>query len=231
MKLNFNLIEGEVVKRYNSLLLDVKLFDGKIVSAFCPAEEVCSMSQAGTKVLLRAKGKKYSIVRYEVEFLVMPEGLLLANSLYNRTLFREAVKKGIISEFSDLKECREILKGDELEHVDYELVLSNGEHVYVFIENLFNKVEGYSMFPQGINFFEMKVFDELSQLRSKGHRTAVFMLIPREDCHQAKFSWKLDPVAAAKIYDEAKKGLEFICYGCKVTKNDVTISKQMNIIY
>ena len=57
------------------------------------------------------------------------------------------------------------------------------------------------------------------------------MIVPRNDCIEAKFSWNLDPRAAAKIYDEAKNGLEFVCYGCKLDKNSVSIAEKMKILY
>ena len=41
----------------------------------------------------------------------------------------------------------------------------------------------------------------------------------------------IDPTSAAKIFDEAKNGLEFVCYGCKISKDGVSIANKLEILY
>ncbi len=230
MNIEKNLIRGEIVKRYNSLLMDVRLADGKIVSAFCSSLKIGNICLSGNCVYLKEQ-PRLRIVQYEIEFIGTKEGLILVNPTYKRRLFLEAFERGLIAELQDFSACRELSSSDALSYADFELTNKNHEKCVVFIENVYGKVGGYSAFPEGINFFEIEMFENLARLRKKGYRTIVFMIVPREDCAEAKFSWVLDPIAAAKIFDEAKNGLEFICYGCNVGTNNVTINRSMNILY
>lgn len=230
MDIENNLIQGEIVKRYNSLLMDVRLSDGKIVAAFCSSLKIGKLCVPGTPVYLKI-GLQIRIVKYEIEFVRQNDSLILVNPTYKCRLFAEAFEHGVITELKSFSACRETSSGDALRYVDFELSGKEHEKCVVFIENIYGKLGGYSAFPEGINFFEMEMFENLSRLRKKGYRTIVFMLVPREDCTEAKFSWTLDPIAAAKIFDEAKNGLEFICYGCNVKINSVTINRAMNILY
>ncbi len=82
-----------------------------------------------------------------------------------------------------------------------------------------------------VNFFELEMFEEMGYLRAKGYETYAFMIVPRADCQDIRFSWKYSPLAAAKIFDEAKNGLNFIGYGCNIDKKSVTLSHLMTIQY
>ncbi len=230
MNIEKNLIRGEIVKRYNSLLMDVRLDGGKIITAFCSSLKIGNICVAGNYVYLK-KQPRLRIVQHEIEFIETKDGLILVNPTYKRQLFLEAFEQGMVSELRDFSACREFSSGEALSFADFELMNKNHEKCVVFIENVYGKLGGYSAFPEGINFFEIEMFENLARLRKKGYRTIVFMIVPREDCAEAKFSWGLDPVAAAKIFDEAKNGLEFICYGCNVGTNNVTINRSMNILY
>ncbi len=230
MELKHHLVCGKINKFYNSLLIDVRLEDGTIVPAFCSSMKVKSLCKPETVVYLK-QHQAPRIVRNELEFISHKNERILANISYNRQLFKEAFEKGIISELQEYNTCREIENGDSLTHIDFEVSGENHQKCVVFIENIYNKSGNFSLFPESINFFEMEMFEKLSYLRSHGYRTMIFMIVPRSDCLEAKFSWTLNPIAAAKMYDEAKKGLEFVCYACNVEKNNVSISKPMNILY
>ena len=75
----------------------------------------------------------------------------------------------------------------------------------------------------------MEMFEEMKKVRAQGYRTVVVLIVPRMDCLETLFSWTIDPISAARIYEEAKNGLEFVCYGCKLAKKSISISNKMNI--
>lgn len=231
MDLNYDIIKGEVEGCYNSLIIDVKLVDGSIVPAFCSSSEAIALCRKNMEVGLKRTTSTLRKLRYELEYISRSEGLIFVNQSYNRRLFLEAFKARILKDFVEYPFCREIEPADHLQHIDFELKNKRGDKCYVFMKTVYNKTGGYSVFPSGINFFELEMFEEMGRLRAAGHKTVVFILVPRQDCTAAKFSWNMDPIAAAKIYDEAKNGLDFVCYGCNLSRKSVSISTKMNIIY
>ena len=232
MEISPELIKGQVMNCYNSLILDVRLADNSLVPVFCGSSEAAKLCSAGVDAIIKRHRDSLRKIRYELEFISRSEGLILVNPTYNGFLFQEAFDNGVLSaDFDAYNVCRRIEPDEHLPHIDFELSSPSGNKCYVFIENVFNKQNGCSVFPVGINFFEMAMFEELAKLRRQGHKTVIFMLVPRQDCVEAKFSWNLDPVAAARIYDEAKNGLEFVCYGCNIDKKSVTLANKMKILY
>ena len=81
------------------------------------------------------------------------------------------------------------------------------------------------------NDANLAVYGEVVAGAAKGAETAVLLLATRMDCLAAKFSWEVNPIAAAKIYDEAKNGLKFFCYGCNIDNKSISITKKMKILY
>ena len=75
------------------------------------------------------------------------------------------------------------------------------------------------------------MLEELKKKLNEGAKACVFIIVPRQDCLSAKFLWNLNPVAAAAIFEAAKKGIDFVCYGCRIEKNRIEIDKKMEIIY
>ena len=58
MQISGNLIMGEVICRYKSLLLDVRLENGEKVTAFCGSIYLGTKCSAGTKVYIRHRAKR-----------------------------------------------------------------------------------------------------------------------------------------------------------------------------
>ena len=75
------------------------------------------------------------------------------------------------------------------------------------------------------------MIDEMKSKRQEGFETYVVMIVPREDCLKAKFVWNMNAKASAMLFEAAKNGLNFLCYGCKMTKNSIEIDRKMEIVY
>lgn len=228
---NYKLLKATVEEVYNDLIIDAKLNDGQVFPAFCGALEAAEMCAKGTTVWLKRTSKNKRLIKYNVSFVQTPEGIVFANPKYNKQLFQEAFEKGALTDFADYDECRQLPDKDNASGLDFELTGKNGKKCYVFVTSVYNKQNGCAVFPHAINFFEMKMIEAMEQKRRLGAETCIFMIVPREDCVSAKFVWNLDPHAAASMFDAAKSGLNFLCYGCKISKDNIEIDRKMEILY
>lgn len=231
MDTNGALLKATVTGRYNGVIIDARLEDDSVKPVFCSAFDVVQMCRPGTRILIRRVREKTRRVAHELEFLDLDEGLVYGRPNRNNDLFEEAFAAGRLPEFSAYSECRRLEPDDRLPHVDFELSRPNGDKCFVFVTNIYHKFGGCAVFPTEINFFELEMFEEMRRLRAEGHQTCAFMIVPRADCRGIRFSWKHSPLAAAKIFEEAKNGLNFIGYGCNIDKKRVTLSNLMPILY
>lgn len=231
MQIKNNLETAEIIGKYNKLIIDARLPDGKIVQVFCSSYDIYNICNIGTTIYInKRQGESYRIP-YEIEFVLQDSKLIYAKPNCNNNLFEEAFVKGVFAEFSDYTDCHRLQATDNLPHLDFELSNSQGDKCFVFVTNIYQKQGSSAVFPSEVNFFEFEMFEEMRKLRSQGYKTCVFMIVPRTDCYDIRFSWKLCPFAAGKIFEEAKNGLNFIGYGCNITKMSVTLSHNIPILY
>ena len=221
--------KAEVVKRYKRFIVDAKLWNNDIVSAFCSDITVIpDLYVPKAQLMLSRTRDKSRKLKYEVEAVNKGDGWVMVNQKYFPQIFMEAFQNKSMKDFAQYSKIRKLKPADRLPHLDFEL--SNGkEKCFVCLSPIYNKQNGKAVFPTKVNLIDMEMFEEMKKVRQSGHRTVVVLVVPRMDCLQTLFSWTLDPISAAKIYDEAKNGLEFVSYGCNLDKNGINITNKMDI--
>ncbi len=228
---NYNLLPAEVVSVYNNLIVDVRLEDGQIAAAFCGAIEIAGICKPKMRVWLKRTSHVNRLILYNIAFVKTPEGMIFANPKYNRQLFTEAFEKGMIPELSEYTDLIPLGMEDNINGMDFELSNPQGKRAFVFVTAIYEKLNGCAVFPRSTNFFEIKMLEQMTRKKQSGDEAYIFMIVPREDCVSAKFVWTLDPPAAAALFEAAKNGLNFLCYGCKINKNRIEINRKMEILY
>lgn len=232
MEFGDRLIRGEIVKSYKKLILDVKFREGGVVPVFCPElDYMQNLYVPGTEIWVVKNRDQRRRLRYECQIVNSGGGLIMVNPNHVDALFTEAFEKGKIEELRKYTGIDRVDGNFATRNINYELSNDAGEKCYVYLVSIYNKKGPNVVFPTMLNFYEMELFDEMRHLREKGAETAVLLLATRMDCLAAKFSWEVNPIAAAKIYDEAKNGLKFFCYGCNIDNKSISITKKMKILY
>ncbi len=231
MQINSLHQQAKVIGKYNDIIIDAKLENGEEIPVFCSALDIARMCNVGTTIYVRHLRKKSFHISYEVEFIEHQGSLVFARPNANNDLFEEAFNAQMLPEFSNYAYCHRLGQSDHRPHIDFELSNHNGEKCFIFVTNVYNKIGNSAVFPTEVNFFEIEMFEEMQKLRDEGYQTYAFMIIPRSDCQNIRFSWNHSPQAAAQIYEAAKNGLKFIGYGCNIDKKSVTLSHIMPILY
>ena len=230
MDFNTDLIKAEVVGRYKRLIVDVKLRDDTVVPAFCSDDNLFpNLYVKGAEVWIAKIKSKFRKLRYEIYMVNKGDGLVMVNQRGNPKMFVEAFKNRVMEDFIQYSKIRHMVLADNLPHLDFELS-NQDEKCYVSLRPIYNKQDGRPVFPSKVNFLDMEMFEEMRLMRALGHRTVVVPIVPRIDCLETKFSWTIDPTSAAKIFEEAKSGLEFVSYGCNLDKKSITITNKMDIV-
>lgn len=232
MNFESKLIKSSVERRYKQLIVDVKLKDGSVVQALCTdTTNFKNFYAKDTEIWISKVNDERRLVNYECQLLNRGDGLVLINPKYNNDLFAEAFNNGILQDFNKYTNIRAIEHDDKLRHFDFELYNEYTEKCYVHVVKVIYKEGAYAIFPTFLDFFEMEVFEAATKLRANGNKTVLFIIVPRMDCLEAKFSWNINPISAAKVFDEAKNGLDFLCYSCNINQKSVTIAHKMKINY
>ncbi len=230
MNYDGELAAGKIVRVIGDLIVDVKDANDKEEPAFCGAVEIAEMCKPEMQVLLVKAKNNQKIIKKNVLFVKTDEGWILADPKYNRSLFKEAFSRKQMPDFKEYNSYRS-LKAEEAGGIDFELSGENDEKAFVFVTSIYHKKDGYATFPQKINFFEIKMLEALHQKIANGAKGYIMMIAPREDCTKAKFVWDIDPTAAAAMYDAKQNGVNFVCYGCKIEDDGISLGDKMEISF
>ena len=200
MNFGSELIKGEIIRCYKNLILDVEIKSGEVVSAFCPELDAKqNIYKVGTVVWLLPINKKSNRLKYETVMVQKDGALIMISPNYAQTLVKEAFEKGLLREFSRYSKLRELGAGENIKYANLEFSNENEDYAYVYAVSIYNKQGANVVFPSFLNFFEMSMFGEFARLRQKGCETYVLLIVPRMDCQDIKFSWTIEPAAAARI--------------------------------
>lgn len=231
MEYNYKLLKAYTESVCNNLIVDAKLEDGQKVTAFCGAPNIAEQCKEGRVIWLKRTSNTSRLVKYNVAFVEIDGSLVFANPKYDKILFTEAFENDLINEFDKYDEYLALETEGKYCGIDFELSNSKGEKCYVYATSIYSKRNADAVFPHTINFFEMKVFEELIKRKKQGHEACVFLIVPRNDCLNARFVWDISSLASGAVYNAAQNGINFICYSCNVSKNLIEIDHKLDILY
>lgn len=229
MEFKDEFLKAKVVNRYQRLIMDIKLDDNSLTQAFCSDDNVFpNLYTKGADLWVSRVKDRTRRLRYEVQAVNKGDGWVMVNQRYFHKLFAEALRNRIMPDFLQYSKVRRVTLADNLPHLDFELS-NQQEKCFVSLRPIYNKQDGKAVFPTKVNLLDVEMFEEMKKVRAIGARTVVVLIVPRFDCVETLFSWTIDPVSAARIFDEAKNGLEFVSYGCNLDKKGINITSKLNI--
>ena len=101
MKFEESLIKGRLIKRYKRFLADIKLSNGKIVTAHCPNPgSMLSLFSKGCEVWVSKKNNVKSKLLYSWELVKIKRNFVGINTLLTNKIAIEAIKNKRIEELS-----------------------------------------------------------------------------------------------------------------------------------
>jgi len=210
MEFPAELVRGEIVKCYKNLILDVQIGD-EVVPVFCPELDARQKIYVpGAEVWLLPTGNPRRRLKYETQMINRDGSLIMINPTYAEVLLEEAFSAGLLTDFSAYNRLRRVDESDDVSYAQLEFSNEREEKCYVYAVSIYNKQGACVVFPSFINFFEMEMFSEFANI---------------------KFVWNIAPMAAAKIFDEAKNGLKFCGYACTISDKSIKITRKMKILY
>ena len=226
------LLRAKILNFYGRYVVDVLLDDGSIVVAFCPDNNTAkTFYKIGEYLYISKTSDPSRKIKYDVQLVCKDTGLIYVNPVDNLKLFAEAFEAGVLAD--SFGEYNKINLLDDYAKCPYEAAeLSNnfGKKAHVYVVSIYDKVDGFAVFPPPLSFFDFSILENQERLKNDNIETYIFMIIPRKDCAEVKFSWKLSPASSAKVFDAAKKGINFVGYSCFIDKKSVKIADMLKII-
>jgi sugar fermentation stimulation protein A len=222
MKLPEPLEKGVLIRRYKRFLADVRLADGREVTAHCPNTGSMKGCQPdGGRVWLSVSDNPRRKLPYTWELVEAEPGqLALINTARPNTQAREAVESGSIPELADYPVCRaEVRYGEEKSRID--LHLSGHEKkrdVWVEVKNVTLCEGDIGYFPDAVTTRGQKHLRELMAMVRQGERAVLLFVVNHSGIREVRPADHIDPEYGRLLREAAEAGVELLAWqaGLKV---------------
>lgn len=207
------LIRGTLIRRYNRFLADVRLENGKTVTAHCAnSGRMTACCESGRPVYLSFHDNPKRKLNYTWELIDMPTSLVGVNTQVPNRLTAESIKTGAVAELEGYETVRREVKAGKNSRIDILLETPDRRPCYVEVKNCTLVKDGLATFPDAVTVRGQKHLIELQDLVATGCRCVMFYLIQRMDARRFAPADDIDPEYGRKLRRATENGVEILVY-------------------
>ena len=203
MRLPGPLIRGTLIQRYKRFLADVRLDDGRLVTATCPnTGSMLGLVTPGSIVWLSESDSPTRKYRHTWELVEADLGkgstLVGINTGHPNKLLAEAIGARRVKALAGYPGLRREVKYGQNSRIDILLECADKGLCYVEIKNVhLSRRHGLAEFPDSVTERGVKHLREMSDMVRAGHRAVMVFLIQRGDAKRLAFARDIDPTYGA----------------------------------
>jgi sugar fermentation stimulation protein A len=227
---------GTLIQRYKRFLADVRLDDGRLVTAACPnTGSMLGLCTPGSLVWLSRSDnptRRYPLT-WELVQADLGRGPLLVgiNTGHPNKLVAEAVTAGRIRALAGYPALRREVKYGRNSRIDLLLECATKGLCYVEIKNVhLSRRHGLAEFPDSVTARGVKHLAEMSEMVRQGHRAVMVFLIQRGEARRLALARDIDPAYGAAFDAARGAGVEAIALRCRMGTDEIAVDRPVPIL-
>jgi sugar fermentation stimulation protein A len=225
-----HLIRGKLVKRYQRFLADVKLDDGRQVTAHCAnSGRMTGCSQSGRPVYLSYHDNPRRKYNYTWELIRMPDAWVGVNTLVPNRLVAHAISNGHLSELNGYEKVMREVTVDSHTRLDLKLSAKGRRDCFIEVKNCTLVEQGHAMFPDAPTIRGQKHLTALERLNKKGARAVIFFLVQRTDAQVFSPADQIDPEYGRLLRRVVKAGVNVLAYDVHIDLKYIAVRRALPI--
>ena len=232
MRFQTPLVSAVLIRRYKRFLADIRLEDGREVTAHCANPgSMMGLAEPGLKIWVEPNDDPKKKLKYGWRLVEHADGHFTGvdTSLPNRAL-RAALEAGDIPELATYSTVRPEQKYGTKSRIDFLLQSPGLPDAYVEVKSVtLSRTTGLAEFPDSVTARGAKHLGELAEMARIGHRAVLFYLIQRTDCAEMTLAADIDPTYAAAFANARSAGVEVLAYGTRITPKAVTLGTRVPV--
>ncbi|HEX6000810.1 MAG TPA: DNA/RNA nuclease SfsA [Hyphomicrobiaceae bacterium] len=229
------LLRGILIQRYKRFLADVRLVDGRLVTATCPnTGSMLGLANPGAAVWLSESDsptRKYPFTweLVEADLGAGPE-LVGINTGHPNKLVAEAVAARRIKALAGYPALRREVRYGQSSRIDLLLECPSRGLCYVEIKNVhLSRRHGLAEFPDSMTARGVKHLGEMSEMVRQGHRAIMVYLIQRGAARRFSLARDIDPTYGAAFDAARAAGVEAIALRCRIGTDEIVVDRPVPI--
>ena len=225
------LVHGTLIKRYKRFLADVRLDDGREVTAHCANPgSMKTCAEPGWGVWLSPATNPKRKLKWTLEIIDADGVPILVNTARPNGVVREAIEDGVIAELDGYEGLRTEVKYGENSRIDLLLTDPDRPDCNVEVKNVTMAAEPQvAAFPDSVSKRAAKHMVELAAQVAAGHRAVVLFLVSRGDAASMRPAEEIDPTYASALREAAAQGVEVLAYRAEIREAAVTLGARIPV--
>ncbi len=226
-------LRGVLLGRYKRFFADVRLDDGREITAHCPNPgSMLGLNTPGLGAWVSpAEGPKRKLP-WTLELVEADGALVGVNTLMPNRLVAEALAAGVIPELAGYGLHRREVRMGEASRVDFVLEEPGRPRVWLEVKNCHLRRAGtLAEFPDCVAARSARHLRELTARVAEGERAVQLFVVQRTDCDRFAACADLDPTYADELDAAAAAGVEVLCYGCDIDRLEVRVARRLPWIH
>ena len=220
------LTHGRLIKRYKRFLADVKLDDGKEVTAHCTnsgSMKSCLEEQA--EVYLTPVDDPNRKTKFTWEMIKIDGSWVGINTNVPNRLAYEAIRD---SEIEQLRGYTHVRKEVTFENSRFDVFAENEqEKAFIEVKNVTLKEGRYALFPDAVTKRGKKHLESLVRVKEQGMRAVMLYIIQRMDVEVFAPAWEIDTEYAHTLKEAHQRGVEIIPLQAEVNPERIKIAGEL----
>ncbi|MFB9145212.1 DNA/RNA nuclease SfsA [Halomonas alkalicola] len=224
------LVPGTLLRRYKRFLADVRLDDGREVTAHCPnTGSMRAVNVPGCRVWLSPSDNPARKLAWTWELIELPQpdDTLAAASVQTgraNRIVEEALREGRVpglAGYADLKrEAKVVLEEEGLSaRLDFRLDDPARGGAFVEVKQVtLKEADGHGYFPDAVSERGRRHLEVLAALAERGQRAVLLFCVAHEGIEDVAPAAHLDPAYAATLRAVAVRGVEVLAQRCEVVR-------------
>jgi sugar fermentation stimulation protein A len=224
------LIRGTLLQRYKRFLADVRLENGRTVTAHCPnTGSMTGCAQPGRPVYLSVSDNPKRKYPYTWELIDMPGSLVGVNTNTPNRLVFETLRNGMIEEFAEYAVVKREVSIAKGVRIDIAMGNESADRCYLEIKNCTLVEGGIARFPDAVTERGRRHLIELERLAAEGYRCAMFYLIQRMDAERFAPAADIDPAYSRQLTAAKAGGLEILAYDVNIDLAGIRLNRSLPV--
>jgi sugar fermentation stimulation protein A len=223
MQFSSPLTEGILIKRYKRFLADIRLANGKVITAHCPnTGTMLTCSTPGSAVCLSISDNSKRKYPYTLEMIKVGTTWVGVNTSRTNGLVAEAILQGKIAELKGVEKVVAEIKTSRHTRLDLQVVQGT-RNTYIEVKNCSLAIDGCAMFPDAVTVRGTKHLHELTRLVEEGSEAAIFFLVQRMDATRFAPAVHIDPDYCKALKQAIVAGIKVLVYQARVSPDGIDV--------
>ena len=236
MRFATRLVQGVLIRRYKRFLADVRLDDGREVTAHCPnSGSMKTVAIPGNRALVSPANNPKRKLKWTWEVAYVGDGSVpaLVNTVLPNRVVREGIELGTIPELAGYDTIRPEVPYGERSRIDLLLTGADLPETYVEVKNvtlLQDHEPGVARFPDAVTTRGTRHLRELMAVVAAGGRGVLVFHTARGDAQEVRPADTIDPTYGETLREAHSAGVEVLAYRVRVTPEEAVIERRLPVV-